>query len=212
MNKALYLLGAGGHGRVVLDSLLVNGLKVEGICDSGLEQGSRIFDVPVIGGDEYLSHVSPDEAILINGIGASPCTSYRRELFERMKRMGFSFGSVLHPTAIKGCECMLGEGSQIMAGVVLQNRVRVGANAVVNTRASIDHDCELGDHTFISPSAVLCGNVTVGEAAFVGVGAVVLPNIHIGSNAVVGAGSVVTKSVPEGCVVVGNPAVKRKGG
>nr|WP_278047036.1 hypothetical protein [Cylindrospermopsis raciborskii] len=35
-----------------------------------------------------------------------------------------------------------------------------------------------------------------------------MPNVHIGENAIVGAGAVVTKQVPNGWIVVGNPAVK----
>ena len=211
MAKEVYLLGAGGHGRVILDTMLANGLRVKGILDSGIKRGGLVFNVPVIGGDEYLDDVSSTESLLINGLGANPLTSSRREIFERMKNKGFSFDSVLHTTVIRGRECMIGEGSQIMAGVVLQNSIHVGSNVVVNTSASIDHDCELGDHAFISPRAVLCGNVVVAESAFVGAGAVILPGIHVGSNAIIGAGAVVTKPVPEGWVVSGNPAIKRMG-
>lgn len=39
-----------------------------------------------------------------------------------------------------------------------------------------------------------------------GGGATLLPGITIGRRAMVGAGSVVTKSVPDGAVVLGNPA------
>ncbi len=44
------------------------------------------------------------------------------------------------------------------------------------------------------------------RAARVGGGSVLLPGVTIGANALVGAGSVVTKDVPEGAIVVGNPA------
>ena len=54
----------------------------------------------------------------------------------------------------------------------------------------------------------MCGDVEVAGMVFVGAGAVVLPGIRIGENAVVGAGSVVTRTIPEGCIVAGNPAVR----
>lgn len=47
---------------------------------------------------------------------------------------------------------------------------------------------------------------TVKIGASIGGGATILPGITIGRGAMVGAGAVVTKSVPEGAVVVGNPA------
>lgn len=47
----------------------------------------------------------------------------------------------------------------------------------------------------------------------VGANAVIIGDIHIGNNVHIGAGAVVTKSVPDNCVVVGNPAriVKKNG-
>ncbi|MBF1332794.1 MAG: acetyltransferase, partial [Leptotrichia sp.] len=47
----------------------------------------------------------------------------------------------------------------------------------------------------------ICENVWIGENA------VILPGIEIGKNSVVGAGAVVTKSIPENCIVAGNPAI-----
>lgn len=208
MSKQVFLLGGGGHGRVVLDALLSSGLIVAGVLDPNLKVGDQVFGVPVMGGDEYLDQVAPKDVLLVNGLGANPCVRSRKRLFEDMKARGFSFDAVRHPAAGVGLECDLGESSQIMAGAVLQNRVRVGNNAVINTRASIDHDCAIGAHAFVSPSAVLCGVVTVADSAFIGAGAVVLPEIQIGANAIVGAGAVVTKAVPAVWIVAGNPAVK----
>jgi UDP-perosamine 4-acetyltransferase len=208
MVKAVYLLGGGGHGRVVLDALLACGEMVTGVLDPNLSVGHQVFGVPVIGGDEFLNQVDPSEVVLVNGLGANPRTQDRRKLFETMKDRGFIFRAFQHPSAVIGRECQLAEGSQIMVGAVLQNRVQIGDNAVINTRTSIDHDCVIGPHAFISPGAVLCGDVSVETSAFVGAGAVVLPGVHIKENAIVGAGSVVTKTVPGSAIVAGNPAIK----
>ncbi len=208
MPKQVYLLGGGGHGRVVLDALLSCAVNVVGILDHGLKVGDQVFGVPVMGGEEFLDQVVLENVLLVNGLGANPCVRSRKILFETLKARGFSFDVVRHPSAVIGRECDLDESSQIMAGAVLQNRVRVGDNAVVNTRSSIDHGCVLGAHAFVSPGVVLSGDVLVGESAFIGAGAVVLPGIEIGANVVIGAGAVVTKSVAGGWIVVGNPAVK----
>ncbi len=208
MVKTIYLLGAGGHGRVVLDALRGNGVNVTGILDPFLKPGDIIFGVPVLGDDKYLDAVDPSEVILVNGLGANPRTQSRRKLFETMKGDGFVFNAVQHLSALVGRECRFGEGMQIMAGAVLQNRVQIGENAVINTGASIDHDSVIGAHAFVAPGTVLCGAVTVAESAFVGAGAVLLPGVQIGASAVIGAGAVVTKNVPAGWMVAGNPATK----
>lgn len=208
LHKPVYLLGGGGHGKVVLDALLEAGFSVSGILDPGLNVGDIVFGVPVLGGDAYLKSLKPNDILLANGLGASPSVQIRRQTHLDATENGFSFCVLRHPSAIVGRECAFKPGAQIMAGAVLQNQIIVGDGVVINTRASIDHDCNIGAHAFIAPGAVLCGNVTVGDSAFIGAGAVVMPGIKIGTKAVIGAGAVVTKSVPDGWTVVGNPAGK----
>lgn len=46
----------------------------------------------------------------------------------------------------------------------------------------------------------------IGENCFIGGRSLILPGVNIGNSCIVGAGSVVTKSVPDNCIVAGNPA------
>lgn len=48
--------------------------------------------------------------------------------------------------------------------------------------------------------------IRVGNRCFVGANTLLMPGVDIGDEVVIAAGSVVTKSVPDGCVVGGNPA------
>ena len=212
MNKRrVLLLAAGGHGSVVLDALLASGTRVSGIIDPGRPVGSALFNVPVLGGDEWLDQAMPDDILLVNGIGATPYRNLRSSFFGTWKQRGFSFFSIQHPSAIVGREALLSEGSQIMAGSVVQCRVSIADNAVINTRASVDHDCKIGVHAFISPGVTLCGDVHIGDNVFLGAGAIVLPGIIVGNNAVVGAGAVVTHDVAAGGRVFGVPARGKDG-
>lgn len=208
MVKAVYVLGGGGHARAVLDALLASDVKVAGVLDPSLSTQHRVLGVPVMGGDSFLDELDPKSFLLVNGLGANPRVEPRKEIYESMKRRGFTFAPVRHPFAVVGRQGVLGEGSQLLAGSVLQPLVQLGENAVVNTGASIDHDCVIGANAFISPGAVLCGGVTVGESAFIGAGATVLAGVAIGANAIVGAGGVVTRAVEAGWTVAGNPAVR----
>ena len=93
-----------------------------------------------------------------------------------------------------------------MAGAVIQPGTRLGVNTIVNTRASIDHDCIIGDHVHIAPGAVLSGEVRVGNCSHIGCGATIVQGVKLGEATVIGAGAVVLKDVPDGTTVVGVPA------
>ena len=73
----------------------------------------------------------------------------------------------------------IGEGTVIMAGAIIQSGVTIGRHVIINTCASIDHDCVIDDYAHIAPGAVLCGNVHVGEGAQVGCGVAVAQGARI---------------------------------
>jgi sugar O-acyltransferase (sialic acid O-acetyltransferase NeuD family) len=97
-------------------------------------------------------------------------------------------------------------GLYVNAGCSLGAASRYEEWVLVNRGAGVGHHVHLGRFVSIGPGAVLAGQVMLGDGALVGAGAVVLPGRTIGANAVIGAGSVVTDDVPDGCLVVGNPA------
>lgn len=55
-------------------------------------------------------------------------------------------------------------------------------------------------------SGINQGRPRIGNNVKICCNAIVLGNIEIGDNVIIGAGSVVTKSIPDNCTVVGNPA------
>ena len=93
-----------------------------------------------------------------------------------------------------------------MAGSVIQTDARIGSHAIINTSASIDHDCVVGSYAHIAPGAVLTGIITVENGSFIGAGTVVIPGKRIGEWATVGAGATVVRDIPKYCTAVGTPA------
>ncbi len=208
MGKAIYLLGGGGHGVVVLNALLMGGQQVVGIVDPVIPVGDRRLGVQVLGGDDVLAAVDPSSVMLAFGVGISKGTRARAAVFQRFCDQGFEFLSIVHPAASIGREVELGAGCQIMAGAVLQPGVMVGRGSVINTVACVDHETIIGDHVFIAPGAVLCGNCRVEDGAFVGAGATILPGVTVGAGAIVGAGATVLRSVRPDVVVAGVPVME----
>jgi UDP-perosamine 4-acetyltransferase len=207
VSESVVVLGAGGHGKVVINALQVAGVKVVACLDAARDQqGRSVLGVQIVGGDERLSGFPPGEVLLANGVGSVGDVTVRRGVFERMHRQRYRFVTVRHPSAVIAPDADLGEGVQVMAGAVIQPGCRIGVNGIINTGASVDHDCKLGDHVHVAPGAVLSGEVVVGDESHIGVGATVKQGVRIGKGAIVAAGAVVVDDVPDGVTVAGVPA------
>ena len=85
-----------------------------------------------------------------------------------------------------------------------------GHGLVINHESIIGHNCVLRHTTTIGNKKNADGSFsaapTIGNYVDIGCHVVILGAVKIGDRAVIGAGSVVLKDVPEGGVVVGNPA------
>ena len=192
--KPIILLGAGGHAKVLLDILLDQGVPVLGISektDADIGMMTGLFGIPVIGSDADVLRYLPEEIELVNGIGSTVSTEHRRNIYKKFKEKGYCFRQVIHPTAIISKRAELAEGVQVMAGAVIHIGAQIGENSIVNTKASVDHDCVIGAHVHIAPGVTLSGGVIVGDESHIGTGATVVQGVHIDKNVTVGAGAVV---------------------
>lgn len=186
----MYLFGASGHAKVIIDILKASGIEVKGLVDDNLQIDS-LLGYPV-------THGCTDLSPIIVSIGNN---AIRKKVVEKLRG---EFGIAIHPSVIVSDTVAIGEGTVVMQGAIIQSDATIGKHCIVNTGASIDHECVLADYVHISPHATLCGNVAVGEGTWIGAGAIVIPGVRIGKWAVIGAGTVVTKDIPDCVLAVGN--------
>lgn len=205
----LILLGAGGHARVLIETLhLTDDYAVSGLLDPRTDlHGTQILGVPILGDDSELASLYRQgirhALIALGSVGkATP----RAQIFARVEAAGFTCINLVHPRASVSPSATLGAGTVVLNGAIVGAGATLGANVIVNTAAVIEHDCVVGDHTHIATRACLTGGVTVGANAHIGANAVIRQGISIGAGAVVGAGSAVVRDVEPGITVVGVPA------
>ena len=121
-----------------------------------------------------------------------------------------------------GCNCILGKGAYVDAGVIL------GDNVKVQNYVSIYHGVTIEDGVFCGPHCVFTNDkrpravnadgslkaaddwevapTLVRRGAAIGANAVIVCGVTVGEWAMIGSGAVVTRDVPDYGLVWGNPA------
>jgi sugar O-acyltransferase (sialic acid O-acetyltransferase NeuD family) len=194
--KRIAIIGAGGHGAIVADIL---GARAAGFVDGAAAlHGTTVLGLRVFATLEELEH---DGVIVAIGDNAT-----RRRLTEVAVSAGERMATAIHPSASIARSAEIADGVMLCAGSIVLPRATLGHGVIVNTKASIDHDCVIGDFAHVAPAATLGGNVSVGMETFVGPGATIVAGIRIGSRTVIGAGAVVLRNVPDDVTAWGVPA------
>ncbi len=199
----LAILGASGHGKVVADTALQAGWQDVVFFDDAWPGFQSNGSWSVVGDTQRLIDQRDDFDGIIVGIGNN---QIRLQKARELETCGTRLVTLVHPRAIISSAITLGRGSVVFAGAIIQIDSRIGAACIINTGATVDHECILSDGVHISPGVHLAGGVHVGERSFVGIGAVVKPLVEIGVGVTVGAGAAVMADVPDGQTVVGVPA------
>jgi sugar O-acyltransferase (sialic acid O-acetyltransferase NeuD family) len=203
--ERIFIFGAGGHAKVVIDIVERQGLHEVAflVDDDPALRGTEFYGYPCIGGKDDLQRLPDAPQNCIVAIGSNRA---RAAVAGWLAAKGFRLATAVHPAAQIGRGVTIGAGSVVMAGAVINSDARVGENVIINTKASIDHDCVIGDAVHIAPGCTLCGTVTVGAGSFICAGATIIPNLTIGREVTVGAGSTVLRDVGDGILLVGTPA------
>ncbi|WP_027859010.1 acetyltransferase [Marinobacterium jannaschii] len=205
MPTDLLVIGAGGHAKVVLDSVWIDNPDrlIRLIDDDPVKQGTQLLPGIVVESVDILERQAGGYHVAIGN------NHIRRRYSGRLEATGRTAVTVMHESASVSDYADINSGSFIAAGAVVAPGACVGKGVIVNHRAVVDHDCDIGDFAHIAPGSTLGGGVKVGQNVLIGAGATILPMVSIADNAIIGAGAVVTSDVGEGMTFTGVPARRR---
>lgn len=197
MKKPIIILGAGGHASVLADVATLLGMNILGFCNPVNASIKGFPEITYLGNDSILNQYPPEQVNLVNGIGAVSVQGnlQRRALFQQFSDGGYLFETLIHPSTVVARSAQINQGAQIMAGAIIQPNARISENVIVNTAASIDHDCIIGHSVHIAPGSILSGNVVIKDNSMVGVGAVIIQGVTVESNVMVRAGRIAVKNI-----------------
>jgi len=198
--RPIAVIGAGGHGKIVIATLQDAGYSVDAVFDDDPARlGARVLGIPVVGGTADLARGGARAAVI-----AIASNTIRQRIAGGLEDMEWL--TVVHPRAYVHPSVKLGAGTVVIAGAVVQPDTTIGAHSIINTGATVDHDCVIGDFVHVAPGVHLAGSVRVDHGAFMGTAACAIPGRRVGAWAVVGAGGVVIHDIPEHVTAVGTPA------
>lgn len=204
----MIIIGAKGFAKEVLQVLRQNN-QLEGLAfydDVNIDAPDFLYDkFPVLKNEEQVkAHFQEFGNEYTIGIG-NPLL--RKKMMDKFQILGGVLKSTISKFSdIGSYEVKVGEGSNILSGVVLSNSVSIGNANIIYYNSIITHDVITGDYVEISPGAKLLGRCSVGDFSSIGCNAVIFPDVKVGKNVIVGAGAVVNKNLPDHCVAVGIPA------
>ena len=210
MKPRVLLVGAGGHARVILDILKTNEeCEIAGFTSLDKdEKTSAMFNCPWLGTDYALPHLYSTG--ITNAFVAIGNNQRRKASTQELKALGFTLINAISHHAVLSRHATLGLGIAVMPGAIVNAGTEVGDGAIINTNASVDHDCLIGVFSHIAPGATIAGSVKIREEVLIGVGARIIPGVTIGNRAIIAAGAVVIHDIASDVMVAGVPAKLKK--
>lgn len=207
-NRPHLIVGGGGHAAALAEILTKQGTHIVGVVSPRITAGGVIFEnIPHYLNDDDIFNFSPENTVLVNGIGSMPYQSLRENIYNRFKSIGYEFATVISDSAIVSDYSILHSGVQVMNNCVINIGCKIGENTIINTSSSIDHDCTIGAHCHVAPGSVLSGQVLIQDNVHLATGVRIINNITIGEQSIVSVGANVTRSVHAKSIVYGSRAI-----
>jgi sugar O-acyltransferase (sialic acid O-acetyltransferase NeuD family) len=197
----VFLIGAGGFSKQVIDAYLSHNTKILGIFDD-FKTGIFYKNIPILGKINMIdSIIKPNENIFIT-LGDN---NIRKNIVSNIIDK-YSFPNCFRPNADIPSSLNIGKGNYIGAFSKLGEDSYIGNFNFINECTILAHDTKIGDYNHLAPNVSIGGNAIIGNTNMIGTSAIIIPKITIGDDNIIGAGSVVIRNVECKSKLVGNPA------
>ncbi len=211
MNKEVYIIGAGGHSKVIANVIYKSGDIAKGFLDDNIPTGTTIIKekaTKVIGTITDIDNLKLKypKAEYIIGVGNN---FTRKRICEQLGDK-IKYYTAIDPSSQIALDVEIGEGTVILANACINTNAKIGKHCIINTGAIVEHDNILEDYVHISPNATLSGTVKIGEFTHVGSGVTIKNNINVCNNCIIGIGTAVVKNIDGPGVYAGVPSKRIK--
>ena len=167
------LIGAGGHGKVVLDAVLSNpktNIKIIGFLDDG--------EIKEIAGIKKLGNIRDSIKYKDKKFHIAIGNNMFREKLS--KEIGEdNLVTIIHKTAYVSSMSNVGNGSYIGAMTVINPQCKIGKGCIVNTGTIVEHDCYIGDYSHLSYRVLVGSESKISSSAMIDMGKILERNSNV---------------------------------
>jgi sugar O-acyltransferase (sialic acid O-acetyltransferase NeuD family) len=211
--KELYIIGAGGFGREVADTVREINRVADGpvyriagfVDDDESKWGGIVNGIEVKGGVDWLRCLGggdEENPFAVMAIG-DPAT--KKAIAQKLEG-AVRWETIIHPAAVISPYAAIGAGSIIQANACAGPNVQIGKHCCINFCSGAGHDAVIGDYVSVMSHCDITGYDVLEDGVYVATSVSIIPGVTVGENAFIGAGSVVVKNIPKGAKALGYPA------
>ena len=207
--KEIYLIGVGNYTEVIIELAQDCGYEVKGLYHYNNDRtGEKVMGIPIVDCTHNLYAQNIKKKAFAVTMGDN---KVRSEIANKIRSLGGLTPTLIHPKAIVSRSAEIGEGCFIHLNVKISTKCKLGNDCVIDFNSLVAHHAVLGNACYLSSIAMVGSYCVIGERVLFGMNALILPlRLTLGSDCIVGGKANVTKSFPNNCVLVGNPAKKIK--
>jgi len=209
--KKILVIGDTNFTKVVIDIIEDEGeFEIFGVIDC-LNFGKEFLNHNVVGTKEDIPRIIRENDIY-GGVLAIDNNWMRKVIYDRVMAIcgNFNFITSIHPTAVVGKNVIIGRGSILMAGVVVNSDAVINEFCLLKIQSSLGHEGVMEDYSSLSFGAITGGNLILGTFSKISFSTNVIENIKIGAHSFIGAGSLVLSDIPSFSVAFGVPAETKR--
>lgn len=184
----LLIIGAGGHGKVVVEAAELEKKyeKISFLDDN--EKIEKIYDFPIVGSvNEYKKFKDEYEYAFV-AIGDN---NARIKLIEELIKEGFKVPKIIHPRASVSKYSKIDIGTVVLSGSIVNVNAFIGRGCILNINSTVDHDSIIEDGVHISSGAIIRSMVNIGELTTIKAGACITQGKIVEKNIIIDSGIVI---------------------
>ena len=213
--KDLIILGAGGAGWDIVS--LVHSLPDKGewnilgfLDDNDSLHGKEFCGVKVIGSIDECNKW-PD-AYYVSSIANPTNRLVRKYIWDRVKKYGLKFATLIHPSVIMYDNVVVEEGCVINANCVLGTNAHLYSDVHLGYACNVAHETKIFEHTSMGSAVNLSSGVVINANCYIGAGVSSTHDVEVEEDTLVAVGSAIVTNMKnkEERMWIGVPAVTQE--